>query len=103
MKKSEKLKWVEIPLFFLLRKNHNQSGDDSSSNITLSEGLDMEFEDYIVQDKDDITSIAENYYKDTKYATAIATFNGLDISEKLQAGSIIKLPNRTAISLYLAR
>ena len=81
----------------------NQSGDDSSSNITLSEGLDMEFEDYIVQDKDNITSIAENYYKDTKYATAIATFNGLDISEKLQAGSIIKLPNRTAISLYLAR
>ena len=81
----------------------NQSGDDSNSDITLSEGLDMEFEDYIVQDKDNITSIAEDYYKDTKYATAIATFNGLDISEKLQAGSIIKLPNRTAISLYLAR
>ncbi len=81
----------------------NQSGDDDTANITLSKGLDMEYEDYIVQYGDTISSIAMSYYKENKYATAISTFNGLEVTDKLTAGTILKLPNRTAIALYLSR
>lgn len=75
----------------------------AESNITLSEGLDMEYEDYIVQQDDTVASIAQSYYNDSKYTTAISTFNGIDTNEKLTPGSILKLPNRTAIALYMSR
>ena len=77
--------------------------ETTNSDITLSEGLDMEYEDYIVQQDDTVTSIAENYYKDKKYATAISTFNGIEINENLIPGTILKLPNRTAIALYISK
>lgn len=80
----------------------NQSGNTSKADITLSEGLDMEYEDYIVQHGDTVSSISTNYYKDSKYITAVATFNGIDVNEKLTAGTILKLPNRTAIALYIS-
>ncbi|MDO4199143.1 MAG: LysM domain-containing protein [Clostridia bacterium] len=73
------------------------------ANITLSEGLDMEYEDYIVQQDDTVASIAQSYYNDTKYTTAISTFNGIDTNEKLTPGTILKLPNRTAIALYTSK
>lgn len=75
----------------------------AGSNITLSEGLDMEYEDYIVQQDDTVASIAKSYYNDEKYTTAISTFNGIETNEKLTPGSILKLPNRTAIALYTSR
>ena len=81
----------------------NQTGEASGTDITLSEGLDMEYEDYIVQYGDTVSSISTNYYKDSKYITAVATFNGIDVSEKLTPGTILKLPNRTAIALYISR
>lgn len=82
----------------------NQTGDkDNTANIVLSEGLDMQYEDYIVQHGDTISSICMDYYKDSKYITAVASFNGLEVSEKLTAGTILKLPNRTAIALYASR
>lgn len=80
----------------------NQIGTTEISDIILSEGLDMEYEDYIVQYGDTVTSISENYYNDNAFATAISTFNGIDINDTLDAGSILKLPNRTAISLYIS-
>ncbi len=81
----------------------NQTGETAGTDITLSEGLDMEYEDYIVQYGDTVSSISTNYYKDSKYITAVATFNGIDVSEKLTPGTILKLPNRTAIALYISR
>lgn len=75
----------------------------AEANITLSEGLDMEYEDYIVQQDDTVASIAKGYYNDEKYTTAISTFNGIDTNEKLTPGSILKLPNRTAIALYTSK
>lgn len=75
----------------------------NTSKITLSEGLDMEYEDYIVQQDDTVASIAEDYYKDPKYTTAISSFNGIEVNEKLTPGTILKLPNRTAIALYTSK
>lgn len=75
----------------------------SSSGITLSPGIDIEYEDYIVRQDDTVESIAQNYYQDAKFITAISTFNGIEVNEKLTPGSILKLPNRTAVALYTAR
>lgn len=75
----------------------------TSDDIILSEGLDMEYEDYVVQQDDTVASIAESYYKDTKYTTAISTFNGIEVNENLTPGTILKLPNRTAIALYISK
>lgn len=81
----------------------NQTNTKSSDDIILSEGLDMEYEDYIVQYGDTIPSICDQYYKEKKYETAISTFNGIDVDSKLTAGTILKLPNRTAIALYISK
>lgn len=70
------------------------------SDISLSPGLDIEYEDYIIQHGDTISSICEGYYKDSSFENAIATFNNMSVNDKLVAGSILKLPNRTAIALY---
>jgi len=81
----------------------NQTNVKSTENIILSKGLDMEFEDYIVQYGDTIPSICEQYYKEKRYETAISTFNGIEVDAKLTPGTILKLPNRTAIALYISR
>lgn len=70
------------------------------NEINLSPGLDIEYEDYIIQYGDTISSICESYYKDTNLESAVASFNNLTANEKLVAGSLIKLPNKTAIALY---
>ena len=74
-----------------------------TQEITLMPGLDMEYEDYIVQYGDTIASICDTYYKDSAYVSAVATFNGIEASEKLVPGVILKLPNRTAIALYISK
>ncbi|MBR2734950.1 MAG: LysM peptidoglycan-binding domain-containing protein [Clostridia bacterium] len=84
-------------------ESETQAKKAPTSNITLSEGLDMEYEDYIVQQGDTVASIAQDYYKDPKYTTAISTFNGIETNEKLTPGTILKLPNRTAIALYTSK
>ena len=84
-------------------KQDNQNNTKSAADIILSVGLDMDYEDYIVQQDDTVASICENYYKDTKYITAITTFNGIEANDKLTPGTILKLPNRTAIALYLSK
>lgn len=81
----------------------NQNNNTSSENIVLSKGLDIDYEDYIVQQDDTVASICENYYKDSKYITAISTFNGIEVTDKLTPGTILKLPNRTAIALYISK
>ena len=81
----------------------NQTGEVKSADIILSPGLDIQYEDYIVQNGDTITSICKDYYKDEKFITAVASFNGLDINDMLTAGSILKLPNRTAVALYTSK
>lgn len=84
-------------------KDNQSNNTASSENIILTEGLDIAFEDYIVQDGDTIASICENYYKETRYETAISTFNGIEVNDKLEAGTILKLPDKTAIALYISR
>ena len=84
-------------------KENTTKTNKVTSDIVLMEGLDMDFEDYIVQHGDTIASICEAYYKDASFITAVATFNGLQTNEKLVPGSILKLPNRTAIALYVSR
>ena len=81
----------------------NQTNPKSTDNIILSKGLDMEYEDYIVQYGDTIPSICDQYYKEKRYETAIATFNGVEVDAKLTPGTILKLPNRTAIALYISK
>lgn len=81
----------------------NQTGEVKSADIVLSPGLDIQYEDYIVQNGDTITSICNDYYKDEKFVTAVASFNGLDVNDMLTAGSILKLPNRTAVALYTSK
>lgn len=81
----------------------NQTNPKSTENIILSKGLDMEYEDYIVQYGDNIPSICDQYYKEKRYETAIATFNGIEVDAKLNPGTIVKLPNRTAIALYISK
>lgn len=81
----------------------NQNNTASSENISLMEGLDIDYEDHIVQQNDTVASICENYYKDKKYITAITTFNGIEANDKLTPGTILKLPNRTAIALYMSK
>lgn len=84
-------------------ETENKAKKTVGTNITLSEGLDMEYEDYIVQQDDTVASIAQSYYNDSKYTTAISTFNGIDTNEKLTPGTILKLPNRTAIAIYTSK
>lgn len=81
----------------------NQNNNASSEDIVLSKGLDIDYEDYIVQQDDTVASICESYYKDSKYVTAISTFNGIEVTDKLTPGTILKLPNRTAIALYISK
>ncbi len=76
--------------------------EQAKFDINLSPGLDIEYEDYIVQYGDTISSICKNYYKDSSLETAVATFNSMDVNDKLVAGSILKLPNKTAIALYIS-
>ena len=76
--------------------------DTTKSEINLSPGLDIEYEDYIIQYGDTIASICENYYKDATLESAVASFNNMTVNEKLVAGSLLKLPNKTAISLYIS-
>lgn len=81
----------------------NQTNPKSTDDIILSKGLDMEYEDYIVQYGDTVPSICEQYYKEKRYETAIATFNGIEVDAKLIPGTIVKLPNKTAIALYISK
>ena len=81
----------------------NQNNNTSSENMVLPKGLDIDYEDYIVQQDDTVASICESYYKDSKYITAISTFNGIEVTDKLTPGTILKLPNRTAIALYISK
>lgn len=74
----------------------------SEVEINLSPGLDIEYEDYIVQYGDTLESICDSYYKDKDFIKAVSTFNDVDEKEKLVAGRILKLPNRTAVALYLS-
>ena len=74
-----------------------------AADIILTPGLDMAYEDHIVQYGDKISTICDDYYKDSKYISAVATFNNLQANDRLDPGSILKLPNRTAIALYLSQ
>lgn len=74
--------------------------ETTNAEINLSPGLDIEYEDYIIQSGDTISGICERYYKDVTLATAVSSFNNLSVNEKLIAGSLLKLPNKTAIALY---
>ncbi len=74
----------------------------TTSEISLSPGLDIEYEDYIVQYGDTISSICASYYNDATLESAVASFNNLTTSEKLVAGTLLKLPNKTAIALYVS-
>lgn len=76
--------------------------ESSYAEIALSPGLDIEYEDHIVQYGETITDICEAYYKDASLANAVATFNDMEIDEKLVAGTILRLPNKTAIALYIS-
>ena len=78
----------------------NQASTKSQGETTLTKGLDIAYDDYIVQKGDTVSSICESYYNDVKFVTAVSTFNGISINENLTPGSILKLPNRTAIALY---
>ena len=84
-------------------KGPTNASKKETKDITLTPGLDIEYEDYIVQYGDTVSSICEAYYKDNKYVSAVATFNGIEASEKLVPGVILKLPNRTAIALYISK
>lgn len=83
----------------------NQTNEQSatSQNITLTKGLDIDYEDHIVKYGETVSSVAEDYYRDKKYITAVASFNGIEVTEKLTPGSILKMPNKTAIALYTSR
>ena len=74
----------------------------NASEISLDPGLDIEYEDYIVQYGDTVESICSNYYQDTSFITPVSTFNNIESNAKLTAGTILKLPNRTAIALYIS-
>ena len=78
----------------------NQASAKSQGDVTLTKGLDIAYDDYIVQSGDTVSSICESYYNDPKFVTAVSTFNGISLNENLTPGSILKLPNRTAIALY---
>lgn len=81
----------------------NQATSKSIGSVTLSEGLDIAYEDYIVQYGDTIESICKNYYNDASFTKAASSFNGMTEKESLTPGSIFKLPNRTAIALYSSK
>lgn len=53
----------------------NQTNTKATSDIILSKGLDMEYEDYIVQQGDTVSSICNEYYKenDTKQQSQLLT------------------------------
>lgn len=72
------------------------------SEISLDPGLDIEYEDYIIQYGDTVETICNNYYQDSSFITPVSTFNAIEPTQKLTAGTILKLPNRTAIALYIS-
>ncbi len=75
---------------------------EDMSNVKLAPGLDLPYEDYIVQYDDTLESICEAYYQNKTYKTCVATFNDIGENDILTAGSILRLPNKTAIAYQVA-
>ena len=57
-------------------------------------------EDYIVQPGDTLNSICAEYYGAAGYAELVASFNGIQTDQELDAGSILLLPLRDQLAQY---
>lgn len=75
---------------------------DDMSNVKLAPGLDLPYEDYIVQYDDTLEKICEQYYQNKTYKNCVASFNDIGEDDNLTVGSILRLPNKTAIAYQLA-
>lgn len=82
--------------------NVAEADKEDMSNVKLSPGLDLPYEDYIVQYDDTVESICKEYYQNVTYKTCVATFNNIGENDILTAGTILRLPNKTSIAYQLA-
>ena len=64
------------------------------------QGAELTSEDYIVQPGDTLASICAEYYGSAGYAGLVASFNGLEEDEALDAGSVLLLPLRDQLAEY---
>lgn len=75
-------------------------GDITFSSLPDSTA-ELSSEDYIVQPGDTLASICAGYYGSAAYAELVASFNGLQTDETLDAGSILLMPLRDQLAQYL--
>ena len=72
----------------------------SSKNIILSKDSTEDYEDYVVQNGDTASSIAEIKYSDKTLGSIITSFNG--ISGSLLPGTILKIPTKVFVDAYIS-
>lgn len=69
-------------------------------DFTIPQNADIPSEDYVVQAGDTLESICANNYSSPDFVSAIQSFNNIS-SAQLVAGTIIKLPDETAVKDYV--
>ena len=70
-------------------------------DLSISADTDITFTDYIVQYGDTFDSICTNNYSSKDFISTIKSFNNLQADSQLIAGTLIKLPDETAVKTLL--
>jgi len=67
-------------------------------DLSITPETEIEFEDYIVQNDDTVESICDLFYPNKNFIKTILTFNNLNEDSELISGSILRIPNPTAVN-----
>ncbi len=70
-----------------------QTDAEETQASTQLTGEQIAFEDHVVRSGETLDAICEAYYGNAAYREAVAAYNSLPQDAKLQAGTILKLPN----------
>ena len=77
------------------------TGDGVDFSSLPDRTADLTSEDYVVQPGDTLSSICTDYYGSAGYAALVASFNGLQADQALDAGSILLLPLQDQLAQYM--
>ena len=85
----------------LLDPDRGSAEGETNFSALPEEGAELDSEDYIVQPGDTLTSVCTSCYGSAAYAELVASFNGLQADQDLEAGSILLLPLRDQLAQYI--
>ena len=81
--------------------DRGSAGEETVFSSLPEAGAELASEDYIVQPGDTLTSVCVNCYGSAGYAQLVASFNGLQADQALEAGSVLLLPLRDQLTQYM--